>query len=93
MLMLMLMLATQVLEELAEAKLHSTRELQAARTDLKNAQEEFNSARQMGLQRQNELQSEMNQLKMSYEMREKDVDRLNQVCVCVFARACVCVFV
>jgi len=68
----------KVLEELAEAKLHSTRELQAARTDLKNAQEEFNSARQMGLQRQNELQSEMNQLKMSYEMREKDVDRLNQ---------------
>ncbi len=44
----------------------------------------------MGLQRQNELQSEMNQLKMSYEMREKDVDRLNQVCVCVCVCVCAC---
>ena len=67
----------QALEELAEAKLHAARELQAVRADLKSAQEEFNSARQMSLQKQNELQSEVNQLKMSNELREKDIDRLN----------------
>jgi hypothetical protein len=57
--------------------LHAARELQAIRVDLKNAQEEFNSARQLSLQKQNELQNEVNQLKMSNELREKDIDRLN----------------
>ena len=69
----------QALEELAEAKLHAARELQAARADLKNAQEEFNSARQMSLQKQSELQSELNQLKMSNELNHKDIERLNQM--------------
>ncbi len=57
--------------------MHAARELQAIRSDLKNAQEEFNSARQISLQKQNELQNEVNQLKMSNELREKDIDRLN----------------
>jgi chromosome segregation ATPase len=70
-------LMDQAVEDLAEAKLHAARELQAIRADLKNAQEEFNSARQMSLQKQNELQNEVNQLKMSNELREKDIDRLN----------------
>jgi hypothetical protein len=46
---------------------------------LKNAQEEFNSARQISLQKQSELQGEVNQLKMSSELKEKDIERLNQV--------------
>jgi chromosome segregation ATPase len=67
----------QALEELAEAKLQASRELQAVRTDLKNAQDEYNSVRQLSLQKQSELQHEMNQLKMSNELREKDIERLN----------------
>jgi hypothetical protein len=58
--------------------LHAARELQAARADLKSAQEEFNSARQISLQKQSELQSELNQLKMSSELKQKDVERLHQ---------------
>ncbi len=58
--------------------MHAARELQAARADLKSAQEEFNSARQISLQKQSELQSELNQLKMSSELKQKDVERLHQ---------------
>jgi DNA repair exonuclease SbcCD ATPase subunit len=70
--------AYQALEDLEEAKLHAARELQAARADLKTAQEEFNSARQISLQKQSELQSELNQLKMSSELNQKDIERLHQ---------------
>jgi hypothetical protein len=59
-------------------KMDATIELQALKDDLKRAQEDFNSTQQISLQKQSELQGEVNQLKMSNELREKDIERLNQ---------------
>ena len=59
-------------------KMDAAIEQQALKDDLKRAQEDFNSMQQISLQKQSELQGEVNQLKMSNELREKDIERLNQ---------------
>ena len=69
----------QALDDLREANTQKDVQLAIVRADLKNAQEEFNSARQISLQKQSELQAEVNQMKMSSELKEKDIERLNQV--------------
>ena len=59
-------------------KMDAAIEQQALKDDLKRAQEDFNSMQRNSLQKQSELQGEVNQLKMSNEVREKDIERLNQ---------------
>ena len=68
----------QAHDELDKMKMDATIELQALKDDLKRAQEDFNTTQQISLQKQSELQGEVNQLKMSNELREKDIERLNQ---------------